>query len=178
MKRIFKLFMIWNFDKEEQWLNDMADQGYCLRFVGLLRYDFDQCTPGSYNYKLELLEHSPTAHESEQYLSFLAETGVEHIGTIMRWVYLRKKKEKGPFELFSDNESRIKHLNRILQFIAVFGGANLIIGLVNLYYALMEKSPLNWINLINFVVAGLLFYGYFKLHKKKKGLEKDRRLYE
>lgn len=156
----------------------MADQGYCLAKVGLLLYDFEECTPGSYGYKLELLEHSPTEDRTEEYLSFLAETGVEHVGSVFRWAYLRKKKDKGPFELFSDNESRINHLTRILQFIAVVGGANVVIGIMNFYYAIKENFPLSWVHLLNFGVAVLLFYGYYKLSKKKKRLEKDRRLHE
>ncbi len=56
-KIIHKCFFIWNFDKEEKWLNEMAAKGFILNSVGFCRYEFDECIPGEYKICMELLEN-------------------------------------------------------------------------------------------------------------------------
>ena len=58
----------------------MAAQGLCLSAVSFCRYEFEKCNPGEYNIRLELLENFANQPESVQYISFLEETGAEHIG--------------------------------------------------------------------------------------------------
>lgn len=182
MKRVYKFFWAWDFDKEEAWLNKMAHDGQCLKHVGLFRYDFEECIPESYHYRLEFLEDLPDQAKGQNYLAFLEDMGVEHVGTYFRWIYLRKKKENGPFELFSDNESKIKHLNRILNLLLVIGIANLLIGIVNAGFGFMEDTVFsyanNWTSILNFSVVAAIFYGVIKISKKKRRLEKEGRLYE
>lgn len=48
-KKIHKLFWVWQFDNEENWLNEMAAKGLALVGVGFCRYEFEECTPGEYN---------------------------------------------------------------------------------------------------------------------------------
>lgn len=38
-KVIRKVFMVWDFDKEEAWLNEMAAKGLSLVSVGWCRYE-------------------------------------------------------------------------------------------------------------------------------------------
>ena len=42
-KTIRKWFWVWDFDKEERWLNEMAAQGLALVDVGFARYAFEEC---------------------------------------------------------------------------------------------------------------------------------------
>ena len=42
-RTIRKWFWVWNFDKEEQWLNEMAAKGLCLVSVGFCKYEFEDC---------------------------------------------------------------------------------------------------------------------------------------
>ena len=90
-KVIHKLFWAWEFDKEEVWLNEMAAEGMALVGVGWCRYEFEPCAPGEYTVRIQLLEKVPNDAQSADYLAFLEETGAEHVGTWMRWVYLRRK---------------------------------------------------------------------------------------
>jgi hypothetical protein len=110
----YKFFTIGQYEKEEKWLNEMSAKGMQLTDVGFCRYSFVKGTPGEYIYRLELLEHMPGNAESVSYISFLEETGIEQVGSILRWIYLRKKASDGPFELYSDTESKINHYKRIL----------------------------------------------------------------
>ncbi len=177
-KTIKKLFWAWEFEKEEAWLNEMAAQGLCLVAVGWCRYEFEECQPGAYGIRLELLENRPNHPESEKYLEFLESTGAEHIGSWLRWVYLRKKKVDGSFELFSDNPTRIKHLTRVMQLILVVGLLNLFVGAYNLFLFFSLDSGVNMMGAINLILGIFTMVGYAKLHKKRARLKAEQTLFE
>ena len=165
-KIIKKWIWVWDFDKEERWLNTMAQQGWVLDKVGFCRYEFIPCEPGEYNVRLEMREHD------EAYLGFMAETGAEYVGRVVKWIYFRKKTEDGPFDIFSDVESRIAHLDRICQTLKIVGIANLVIGLAN---SLNPVIDFGWVNLL---CATLLMYALGRIEGKKEALEQDRLLME
>ena len=83
-----------------------------------------------------------------------------------------KKLTDGPFDLFSDIDSRIRHLERVGNPLLVLGLANLAIGITNSIQANAEYA---WINLL---CATLLMYGLGRIHGKKEALEKERLLRE
>lgn len=179
-KTVHKWFWAWNFDKEEKWLNDMAAKGFALVAVGMGSYTFEECAPGEYNIRLELLENLPTHTESEQYIKFLEETGVEYLGSIIRWVYFRKKREHGDFDLYSDINSRMMHLNRILVLLAILGIINLFNGIHNISLYFTQR-----ITLASLIIGGicisiglLLMYGVLKIHNKKQKLRKEKQVFE
>ena len=72
-----KWFWVWEFEKEERWLNEKALQGWALADVGFCRYTFERCEPGEYTIRLEM-------HPADQgYIDFMAETGAA-LGTLRR----------------------------------------------------------------------------------------------
>ncbi|MBR1584541.1 MAG: DUF2812 domain-containing protein [Clostridia bacterium] len=164
-KTIRKWFWVWDFEKEENWLNEMAMNGWVLDGVGLCSYRFVQSEPGEYTVRLEMHPYD------ESYVQFMGETGAEYVGRMIAWIYFRKKTAEGKFDLFSDIDSKISHLDKIGKMLAVIGGANLLIGLVNTY----NPSRLGWINL---AVATLLMYALGRIHGKKEALEQERMLHE
>ena len=165
-KIVKKWVWVWDFDKEERWLNTMAQSGWVLDRVGFCRYEFVPCEPGEYTVRLEMRNHD------EAYLSFMAETGAEYVGRMMKWIYFRKKTEDGPFELFSDLESRISYLDKMCRLLRGVGLANLLIGLAN---SINPYATLGWVNLL---CATLLMYALGRIEGKKEALEKDRLLME
>ena len=179
MRRIVhKLIFVWDFDKEERWLNEMAAKGLCLVGVGFCRYEFEECEPGEYNICMQLLEKSVKDPESQKYIEFLEATGAEHIGTFTRWVYFRKKAELGSFELFSDNASRVKYLKRIVSFIGVISAMNLLIGVQNILMAFTLDSYANLIGILNLALGIWGTWGTVRLAKKKKRLNREGQLFE
>ena len=166
----------WNFDKEEKWLNEMAAKGLALRSVGFCRYDFEDCLPGEYKVRLELLQNGSRA-ETEKYIGFLEETGVEHIGNVARWAYFRKKTTE-EFDLFSDNASREKYLTRIIRLIGLIGLMNLYIGCYNLFLYFKYDMSGNLLGLINLALALLCVYGVFRLWRKRKILRQEQQIFE
>ena len=164
-RTIRKWFWVWEFEKEEEWLQEMAMNGWVLDGVGWCTYHFVKCEPGEYSVRLEM--HAA----DDDYIRFMEDTGAEFVGRVIQWVYFRKKTEEGPFDLFSDIDSRIAHLDKIGKSLLLIGMANLLIGLVNVF----NPSRLGWINLL---CATLLMYGLGRIHGKKEALEKERQLHE
>ena len=164
-KTIRKWFWVWSFEKEEDWLNEMALNGWALESVGWCTYHFVRCQPGEYSIRLEMHPYD------EAYLSFMEETGAEYVGRMIMWIYFRKKTKDGAFDLFSDIDSRIRHLDKIGKMLAIIGAANLVIGIANIF----SPARLGWINLL---VATLLMYALGRIHGKKEALEKERLLHE
>ena len=178
-KTVYKLFFIWSFDKEEKWLNDMAAQGLALVSVGFARYEFERCFPGEFNIRLEMLKNSVGHPESQSYIRFMEDMGVEHIGTLFRWVYYRKKANDAPFDLFSDIDSRISHLNRMLIIPGIVGAANLVnaINMTHRFFLdgidfMLAPTLLAW------VCSLLMAYAFIRLLGKRRKLKKERMLHE
>ena len=164
-KKIWKIFLVWNYDKEEEWLNEMAMNGWTLTSVGFCNYTFVKTEPGEYNIRMEMRPHD------DGYLEFLRENDVEYVGRILQWHYYRKKTSLGPFELYSDIESRIQHMDRIGKMLFVIGMANLLIGIANS----IGPSRLGWINLL---CATLLMYALGRIQGRKDELKKESILHE
>lgn len=175
---IHKVFFVWDFDKEEQWLNEMAAKGLCLVSVGFCKYEFEDCVPGEYRICLQLLDKMPRNPESKKYIEFLEQTGAEHIGSMTRWVYFRKKATDGDFELFSDSASKAKYVSTIYSFVALLVGLNLFIGVQNLLVALFLPSSFNYIGLLNLAIGIWGIFGTLRLRKKRNRMKQEAQLFE
>ena len=176
---VHKWFWAWNFEGEEKWLNEMAAKGLTLVSVGWCRYDFEKTDPGEYRVAMEMLEHRPNHPESVNYLEFLEDTGVEMVGSYMRWVYFRKKAADGEFELFSDYPSRIKHLARILWLLGILAGCNFYAALYNLFCWFQWHETISLVgSLISFTMTALLTYGIVRIGIKARRMKKEMQIYE
>ena len=164
-KTIHRWIWVWDFEKEEEWLNEMALHGWVLDGVGYCTYHFVSCEPGEYTVRLEM-------HPSDDaYIQFMEDTGAEYIGRMMMWVYFRKKSSEGAFDLFSDVDSKIEHLDRMGRMLAIVGGMNLIIGVMN-------SISTSFVPSLNLLCATLLMYGLGRIHGKKEALKRERLLHE
>lgn len=178
-KIIHKLFWVWQFEEEEKWLNEMASQGLSLVSVGFLSYEFETGLPAEYTVRLQILEHWPTNPVSQQYIEFIEQTGAEHVGSMMRWVYFRKKKEEGPFPLYSDLKSKIKQLNLILALIITAGSVNVLNTFFSITVGLSQGRSANLILGIALLAFTLLIgWGGWKIWRKRQQLKKELRLRE
>ena len=165
----YRWFWVWDFEKEERWLNEMAVNGWTLVEVGYCRYTFEKTDDNEYTVRLEMHPFD------EDYISFMEQTGAEYIGRVLQWIYFRKKSELGRFDIFSDLDSRISHLSKIHKMILMLGLANLIIGIANL---LSSRSINSAVAVFNLLVATLLMYGVGRMQGKIEYLENERQLRE
>lgn len=180
MRRVIhKWFWAWDFDKEEQWLNEMAARGLALVAIGVCKYTFEESLPGEYNVRLELLDNLPSHAESERYIKFIEDTGAEYLGSITRWAYFRSRTDAGEFSLFSDNASRIRHLNRLLPLLSVVTLSQIPIAISNLsfYLGIGNRANLG-VGILCLCLASLGLYGTQRIFFKRRKLRKEQRLFE
>ena len=186
-KVIYKLFT--DYEKEENWLNEMSAKGLAFEDYTLGRYAFSDCKPGEYIYRLELLENLPRNPESQKYLSFMAESGAEPVASWFRWIYFRKKAEDGPFDIYSDIDSKIAHFRRIMWLFFPLMCLNFLFGFINLrngisyfvqdIHAQASDSPsILVIGVMGICVGLVLFFPWNNTRRKVKKLKADKLLSE
>ena len=95
------------------------------------------------------------------------------VGHYMRWVYFRKKSADGPFDLFSDFESRIRHLKRIIALV-------LPITLLNLFcfFNGLRHTTLDWLPYLNLAAFLIGAFAIWRLWRRKRRYEKEREISE
>lgn len=59
---------------QERWLNRMAEKGFRLVRSEKMLYEFEECTPGAYQYRIEFIGHQSTQTAAD-YTSFLKDCG-------------------------------------------------------------------------------------------------------
>jgi hypothetical protein len=171
----------WNYEKEEQWLNEMSARGLAMCDYSWCRYVFEDAPKGEYIYRIELLENKATHPESRKYIEFLEDTGVEFVASYMRWVYFRKKAADGPFDLYSDIDSKIRHYRRVLSFWTVFAGIEFFAGAWNLAIGIIEwnEGRLNLLCGFALLAIFIMFLTMMlPVSKKLKLLKKEKRIRE
>jgi len=176
-----KLFFAWQFEEEEAWLNEMSKKGLHLVAVSPLqiKYEFEKLENKEYTYRIEFLEDLPSSRKGQDYLNFLDELEIEQVGSYIRWVYLRKDKAKGIFELHSDVKSKIEHYKRIRMLFLVFTPlmvAN-VINMINLYSRAKSSFSLLPTGL-TIIVTTLLANGIWIMNNKIKELNSKSGIWE
>ena len=160
----------WEFEKMERWLNDMAMSGWGLVEVGVWGwgpYTFERCEPGEYIYRMEMRENDP------EYLAMMEDSGAVCLARRQGWYYFRKRAEEGSFELYSDLDSRIAHLDRIARLLLGVGLLNLGIGIVNTF-----TTSHGQMGIINLLCCALCMYGLGRIRGKQDQLKEERELRE
>ena len=178
---VYKL--LFDFEKEEKWINQMAAKGMNFVHYSIGRYLFEEGKSGEYSYRIELLKHYPSNPESIAYIRFMEDLGIECVATYAYWVYFRKKATEGPFDLFSDYESRILHYKRVSAITGLAFAVNIFCGLINIGISLFinngEYSIGNLMaGIANLTVAAAVFPAFNSYFKKMKNLTRERQLHE
>lgn len=146
-----KFRWFYNTDKETEWLNHMAEQGWAMTEFCFGFYRFERCEPGEYIYQTDVAEK--LFGVSEYYRQFVEETGAEIVCLWGFWVILRRKAEAGSFQMYTDVESTIGYYTKIKN---LFGTVETIeaAGLLSgIYGAVMGYTRFGWVLAL---VAGLL----------------------
>jgi len=179
LRTIKKVFFVWEFEKEEKWLNEMSALGLQLCGVGFCTYHFDEAAPGEYVYRLEMLDNWPTHVKSLSYIRFLEDTGVEHVGSLLRWVYFRRKASDGGFDIYSDISSRISHLNRMLLLLGAVSAISLASAL-NMLHSWLQSGVSSVFIIFSACFAAFLLvgYGFVRICLRKRTLKREKVLRE
>lgn len=171
-----------DFEKEEKYLNEMSSKGLALTNYSWCKYTFEEAPRGKYIYRIELLENPLNHPESQNYIRFMEETGIEFVASYNRWVYFRREAGDGEFNIYSDIESKIKHYKRVRSFFFFAVLLNFFIGLQNFTIGITvtPKPPINlYLSIFSFVAAALfLIFLILPLNKKIEALKKKNNIQE
>jgi len=183
----WKLFL--DFEKEEEWLNQKVADGLAMTHYSFGRYTFEDCTPGEYIYRIELLKKHVTNPENIKYIQFVEDSGAEQIGSYWNWVYFRKKTAEDSFEIYSNLESRIAHYQRIIRLFFLMGLLFLVmfslhaVNIIDFFengYQDIAIHVLDFISLGVLIVLTVLFFGRIlpRLVKKVRMMKRERDIRE
>ena len=156
-KTVRKIFFVWEYEKEEQWLNEMSKEGWQLVKASFRKYQFVSGIPNEYTVRLELLDKSVKSKESTSYLNFLKETGIEMVGECKQWIYLRSKTADGGFEPNNRALYTLTHVLKIQEFIGKT--KNRLVAMIALSMCgllIMNRlEPSNFVDFISGVCTGV-----------------------
>lgn len=174
----FKYFL--DDEKEEQWINDMATQGWHLRNYNLLYYTFEKGEPGEYTYRCDFLDNLGFGKSAKAYIEFVESTGAELVYKNLQWVYFRQHRDLGEFELYSDGASKLGYINRLFLLYVAIAVINLIGALANggLFLADNELHFNHFISGVNMGIFAVLLIATAMLWIRRKNLKKRIELYE
>lgn len=164
-KTVYKWWWVWDFEEEEQWLNNMAMEGWVLDGVGFCTYHFVWCEPGTYTIRLEMRGYD------NEYMEFMKEMNTEYVGRMAQWIFFRRRSEYGEFDIFSDIDSRIAHFDKIGKLLLYIGILNMVFGFVGMF------EPVH-VGFLNLLCGCLLMYGLGRIHGKAKELKMERLFHE
>lgn len=181
MKTFFRIFTISDFKEEEEWLRDQSKKGLKLaKLQPPIMFKFEECEPEDVVYKLDYKNTKASGEYKQMYLDY----GWEYCGECFGWNYFRKPaaqiNEENEGELFSDNQSKLEMLEKIIKtrmlpLFCLFFCA-LIPSLRNIL-AISQKTTFDYI--LAFILFVLFFIYIFlfihcgtKLNKLKKALKK------
>jgi hypothetical protein len=115
----FKWFWAWQDHKEEEWLRNMAQQGWHLKTLTLPAfYTFTRGEPRNDVYRLDFIT---SKEDFGAYLQLFQDMGWEHVGTMSGWQYFRKNcPSDATSEIYTDAESKIEKYRRLFGFLLIF----------------------------------------------------------
>lgn len=141
--RRFRLFL--DFDKEEHWLNEMAQAGWLLRKRGI-SYRFGAIEPGSVVVRVDYRDRSLSVAEFDNYRMLFADSGWQHLDG-SRWggaQYFAATGAEADADIFSDAESRVERYRRSLVARSGTAVTVLALGFVLLNTGDYSISPQQW----------------------------------
>lgn len=165
-----KFRLYYDKDREEQWLNEMAEDGWALESFFMGVYTFGKCEPGEYIYQIDLMPGNKI--KRDEFKSFLRENGVEIVEEWCRWIFLRKRASEGEFEMYTDIESKLKQYKRIRNFFLGIFGLEIICLSSELNAAVQTGTSVFWGFTLLFICLVLAIgNAAWRFHKKVKELE-------
>ena len=160
MRRVIhKIFWVWQLEKEQAWINEMASHGYSLEHAGRLTFEFEETEADLYTYKTLFLKGWADSEENRKYMKFLEEMGIKVVCFINYpgacWVYTRALKADYPdgIDLFSDIDSKINGMKAMSGYMIFVMAMTLFAALLNLWIAVGRGFFL----LINFICSIVMF---------------------
>ncbi|MDN6640505.1 MAG: DUF2812 domain-containing protein [Tetragenococcus halophilus] len=171
MKKVFKIFTVDNFEKEEIYLRKMAKKGWQFKKYQGLKYYFEKEKPQDIYYRIDY--HGSDDGDKNEYLQLFRDSGWEPIFFLPildgEWVYFKKNgDEPGSTEIFTDASSKIQLFRKLkkrwLRFAMFFVCAFIPL----LVISVILRNPVLFFLLVVILGANIFLYGKMALNLTKK----------
>jgi hypothetical protein len=162
IKRQFKLFGLWAYDKEARWLEAMAARGWRLQKVHLFFYEFAKAEPQGLRYYIDL-KLTGKASDAE-YEAIFKDAGWNLVSSSGLWRYFVTAPGNKYAYAYSDNNSLLKKF-RALVLVHIIALAMLSTNLIILSkrLALAHNLFLELLMLLVFLLFTAMAYSLLKL---------------
>ncbi len=162
--RTGKIAINWfvDFDKEEQWLNDMSKKGWSFWHTNGVVYRFKKCEPEEFIYQIDFDEKK---HEGgEDYVVFRSSCGDIFVHQWKSKIYWKRRSEDGQFEAENNVAAKLRltnkafnhHLDSFIGLTLIAAFAFLVLTPLGLY--LPESAFSEWLTDFSAGLAyGILF---------------------
>lgn len=104
-----------DFDKEEQWLNDMSKAGWAFWHTNGVIYRFKKCAPEEFIYQIDFDEQKPEKG-GEDYVVFRSSCGDKFVHQWKRKIYWRREAAAGPFEAENNISAKLRLTNKAFNY--------------------------------------------------------------
>lgn len=139
---MIKFRVYYDKDKETQWLNEMANEGWAMKSFCAGVFVFEPCEKGQYQYQIDFCDKANGL--SEGYREFMKDNDIEVIQTWGFWAFLRKEASKGEFVLYSDVDSQIEQYKKINRMFRIVTLVEFLVLLYEVYGAIALNSIFVW----------------------------------
>jgi len=115
-RREFHYFLLPDYEKEEEFLREMHNDGWKFTHVTLPGiYHFEKCEPEDVIYRIDF--NPQTADKKRDYIRMFEDYGWDYLQDLNEFSYFRKAaadaETEADTEIFSDNASKIDMMQRI-----------------------------------------------------------------
>ena len=174
-----KLFLLTDYDLEENYLRDMSKNGWELTAPARYTQKFRRAEPKDVIYKIDFLSDTS---DIASYKKLYEDYGWEYLGIVNNFTYFRKDADgvnDEDMDIFSDNQSRFDMINRIFRSkfapILVIFFCCVVTNFLNAIRSYPDDSGLPWllitgaILLLYIAVFTRVTIGYFRIKNKLIG---------
>jgi hypothetical protein len=178
-KSVFKVIWAWQDEKEEQWLEQQALQGWHLIEVAPFFYRFQRGMPRRVIYRLDY--KGTLDKDYQEYLTIFQDSGWELVTRLSNWHYYRLEPENDRVpELYSSNRTKAEKYRRLL--IGLLIPMALLAWTLNPIYSSHFEDHNGVLQAIyfasvvlRFVIMAFLLYGLIRIIRRIHKLESDPR---
>ncbi|MFB5189745.1 DUF2812 domain-containing protein [Alicyclobacillus fastidiosus] len=129
----FNIWFVWDYEKEQQHLDHLSQEGIHLTKPGLFRSGFTRDRSVRYVYRLDYQPGLRRKRLNHEYLELFKDSGWESVGSCNNWYYFRRPwQPETTHEIYTDVASLKGHYQRIQWLLGGVLCAELLDLLVNL----------------------------------------------
>lgn len=171
-KKVVKFFTVDNMEKEEAYLNEMAQNGWFFQKYKSFRYHFKQGEPAKYSYAIDFKENEG---DEDAYKTLFEDAGWENVFSYPvlngNWMYFRKAVAPGETEeaIFTDETSLIQLYKNIRKRWTIFGAIVSLFLLIELLIVFQMENNIGittFIFIIFLILVALYGKMFFNLTRK------------